>query len=461
VLAYRTSRQKSGIDLIASKEPREDGYAMLTLTAGDELGDSTSGMDYVFILDISGSMNDDGKLGLSRGSLSAFIQALGEEDRFEVLTFNVAANGLFSDLRATDDTSRSDAAEFLRRQNAKGGTFLEPALRAAYGYKDPDRVLNVVVLSDGMTEQRERRTLLRLIGERPGSTRVFAIGVGNDVNRPLLDQLAKDAGGLAAFISRGDDFERQAKAFRRKLMRPVLTDVVIEAEGGGLYDVEPRQLPNLYHGMPVRLYARYLSAGPLELKLTGNLGGELLERSFTLELPGSEAGSDAENPEIERMWAFKRVERLLEDADRTGERQDVVDEIIRLGEGYSIVTEYTSFLVLENDDEYRRWKIERRNATRIERDRGKQVEVRARLAALRNQVSDRVGPAERATADADVERADSAGGSNPAPSRSPGRSADIDFRGEGGGGALDPLSVGLMLGLGAASYSVLRRKRRR
>ena len=42
---------------------------LLTLTAGEELGDANEGMDYVFILDISGSMNDDGKLGLSRNSL--------------------------------------------------------------------------------------------------------------------------------------------------------------------------------------------------------------------------------------------------------------------------------------------------------------------------------------------------------------------------------------------------------
>ena len=34
-------------------------------------------MDYVFILDISGSMNDDGKLDLSRNSLDAFIKIAG------------------------------------------------------------------------------------------------------------------------------------------------------------------------------------------------------------------------------------------------------------------------------------------------------------------------------------------------------------------------------------------------
>ena len=47
----------------------------------------------------TGSMANDGKLGLSRGSLDAFVNALGEGDRFDVLTFNVAANPLFRELR--------------------------------------------------------------------------------------------------------------------------------------------------------------------------------------------------------------------------------------------------------------------------------------------------------------------------------------------------------------------------
>ena len=66
------------------------------------------------------------------------------------------------------------------------------------------------------------------------------------------------------------------------------------------------------------------------------------------------------------MWAWHRVDRLLKEADAGGSRTSVIDEIVRLGEGYSIATEYTSFIVLENDAEFQRWKIDRKNALRIE-----------------------------------------------------------------------------------------------
>ncbi len=388
VLAYHVSRPMTGIDLVASKQPGEDGYFMLTLTAGEELATADSGMDYVFILDVSGSMAYDGKLRLSRESIGAFIAELGPEDRFELVTFNVAPNALFRELRPVTFEAQEAAAGFLDSQQARGGTFLRPAMAMAYKYGDPDRPLNVVILSDGMTEQAERSELLSLIQSRPANARVFCIGVGNEVNRPLLGQLAEDAGGLAAFLSRGDDFQRQAKAFRRKLTRPAASDVRIGFEGLDVYDLEPQKLPNLYHGMPVRLYGRYRGQGPVKVRVQAEVNGAPVDQTAEIDLPESEPM----NPEIQRMWAWHKVSRLLKEADRAGSRTAVVDEIVRLGETYSIATEYTSFIVLENDAEYQRWKIDRKNLLRVAQDRKQQQIVRAQLDALREEALANLGP---------------------------------------------------------------------
>ena len=64
-------------------------------------------MDYVFVLDISGSMMDDSKLQLSRDSIDAFIRELGTDDRFELITFNVAPQPLFKELRAVNKESQT------------------------------------------------------------------------------------------------------------------------------------------------------------------------------------------------------------------------------------------------------------------------------------------------------------------------------------------------------------------
>ena len=455
VLAYRTARPQTGLDLITSKQGGEDGFFSLTLTAGDDLAKLGEGMDYVFLLDVSGSMANDGKLLVSKDSIGAFINELGDKDRFEVMTFNVQPCLAFQKLRPADAQAKQDAGAFLATQQARGGTVLNPALTTAYKYADADRPLNVVVLSDGLTEAQERATLLQLIAQRPRSAKVFCIGVGNDVNKPLLEQLAQDAGGLAAFISHGDNFTRQAQAFRRKLTRPAATDLQLDFGGLKVYDIEPRTLPNLYHGSPIRVYGRYSGGGEAQVSLRGSIRGVELKKSATLDFPKQDPG----NPEIDRMWASHRIDGLLKQADRTGSRASVSDEVIKLGEGYSIVTEYTSFLVLENDGEFQRWKIDRRNSLRTERDRRAQELTRLDLEKIRNKAVAGLGPQPEVQfvsakpmvpsnvgIPAPANRPTPGTGPSTVPSAAPQRNQSFNF-GSGGGGGSGPVGPLFILGL--------------
>ncbi len=462
VLAFHCARPRTGIDVITSKTSAdEDGYLSLTLTAGEELPKQDVAMDYTFVLDVSGSMNDDGKLDLSRRAVQAFINSLGETDRFEVISFNVQPVPAFKALRSADADAKKAAEQFLGNREARGGTVLNPAITTAYKYADAARPLNVIILSDGLTEQAERAQLVSLIGQRPKGTRVFCIGVGNDVNRALLEQLATDSGGLAAFVSREDSFERQAASFRRKLMRPVASGVAIAFDGVQVYDVEPKQLPNLYHGMPVRLYARYKGSGPVKINVSGDVAGKPLATSVSIDLPKQELA----NPEIERMWAWHKIDRLLKEADGTGSRSSsTLDEIVKLGEAYSIASEYTSFIVLENDAEFQRWHIDRRNALRIERDRSAQQKLTAQLDVMRNRSTEALGP--EAVVDESkklVTSAIPAQSGSPAVNTTTGShpgSRDLNFgSGGSGGGALDPVSVAIMAGAAGIAASRLRRRR--
>jgi Ca-activated chloride channel homolog len=469
VVALKTQRPRTGLDLITSKTAGDDGYFLLTLTPGPELSELSQGMDYVFVLDVSGSMANDGKLSLSQRSLGAFLEGLGLEDRFEVMTFNVAVNSLFRELTTADAAGLERAREFLMSQVARGGTILRPALTAAYSYHNSDRVLNVVILSDGMTEQSEQAELVRLIGQRPAGSRVFCIGVGNEVNRPMMQQLADNAGGLAAFLSPEDRLDRQAEAFRRKLMRPALTNVRLSFAGGDVRDVEPAAIPNLYHGSPAHIYGRYRQPGKLDVTVEAEIMGKTFQQTTSLQLPDQ----DGTNPEIERMWAWRRVERLFEE-ERTAGSPKHRDEIVKLCEGYSIASQYASFLVLENDAEFQRWKIERRNVTRVNRDAVAHAAVRQRLEQLRDQAAAQQARAlpdssKETTVAENSSRPTDAGGTaatppttnrSPAPdTRSrPAFQSPVNSNGGGGGGAIDPLSAAIAAGLAGAAWAASRRK---
>ncbi|MEM6330148.1 MAG: VWA domain-containing protein, partial [Planctomycetota bacterium] len=322
----------------------------------------------------------------SRGSIASFIEALSPRDRVELMTFNQSPTTLFGQLRPATPETLAEATAFLASQRARGGTVLRHALQAAYQYATPDRPLNVVLMSDGMTEQWGQHELLQLLRQRPANATVFTVGVGNEVNRPLLEQLAEDAGGVAAFLSEGDDLARQAAAFRRKLTRPAATGLRLEVAGVTAYDTTPAELPSLYHGKPVRVYGRYRGDGPFDIRLKAEVLGAPYAQSAVLPPSGED------NSEIERMWAQQKIESLLKAADRAGDRSVVRPQVVSLAEAYSIITEYTSFIVLENDQEYRRWKIDRKNATRLDRDHKSRESLERRLEELREQSLAQLGP---------------------------------------------------------------------
>jgi len=446
VVAYRLARAVTGVDLVASKPEGEDGYFALTITAGSELDRPETGADYVFVLDVSGSMRHDGKLRLSRNSIGAFIQALEARDRFEVITFNVRPATLFNRLQPSNEANRREAIRFLGSAEARGGTRLRPAMAVAYKYGEPDRTLNVVILSDGMTEQQERRELIDLIRSRPARARVFCVGVGNDVDRPLLRKVADDAGGFAAFLSQEDDLERQARAFRRKVARPAATDLRLTFGGAEVYDLEPRRLPNLYHGMPVRVYGRYRGSGPTEIRLESTVEGRSVRQDSRFDFPAVTGG----NPLIERMWAWRRIQRLRGPAQAsTG--QAAVDEIVRLGEGYSIASEWTSFIVLENDGEYQRWKIDRKNALRIRRDRTIDRKLRERFAAIQAKADAGLGPGALEPGTPAETRVSTPPDVRPTTPRRNWPSFGV--------GAIDPISGGIIAAAGALVWLSRRRRR--
>jgi Ca-activated chloride channel family protein len=457
VFSFTTARAQTGVDVLSSRVAGEDGYFLLTLTAGPELKPRKSGMDFVILADVSGSMARSGKLDTAVRLIHSLVQSMTENDRLELILFSASPKPLLQGLKRSDPSIRERIANALKGIEPRGGTELPAALALAYAYADPARPFNVILVSDGLSGQGERGELMRSIGARPDGARVFTVGVGNDVNKPLLRQMAEEAGGLADFLSRQEDPAARVAAMRGRLTREIAGDLQIHVEGA--YEVEPRLLPALFYGRPVRIYGRYRKGGEVPVRVTANVAGRALAQTTTVTL--AEAG-DA-HPELERMWARRRIDSQVRLLGRIAEgdprRDSLQEEIVGLGEGYSIATEYTSFLALERDQEYVRWRVQRRNARRVLRDRQVQEKLRMELAALRRQTAAGLGPvASKPMEDAPLPEA--VAGDGQVPRRSPPSSAPST---RGGnlrfGAALDPISGSLALGLGAAAWAARRRRK--
>lgn len=370
VLVYKHERETTGLVLVPSKPGRDDGHFMLLLTAGKDLEKDARPTHYTFLLDVSGSMGDQRKLEQAVRMVEELLRGLQPQDRFNIVTFNIDAEALFAEgpVEATAE-SRTKAAEYLRSRRAQGGTDLLPALRAAAARQVEGLPHVLVLLSDGNATAAEDHGRYRDLLERKGTPlRVFSIGIGNEVNRPLLNALAHATGGYSDQVSSSDDAARKTAQLKTKILHQVAEKLEVTIDGVKTYDVVPERLPNLFRGQQIAVYGRYRGDGKAAVRVKGLVNGEPRELAVEVDFPKEQR----DNPEIRRMWAWKRCDGLMQEIRARGESDAQVRQIVDLGVEYSIVTPYTSFLVLENDGQYQQFGIEQRNARQVREDRAAQ-----------------------------------------------------------------------------------------
>jgi len=335
-----------GLSLATNQPVGEDGFFMLLLAPGRAAEAGAVPRDLVAVLDVSGSMSGE-KLDQAKAALAQLLGTLRAGDRFRVVIFGSGVRR-FAEAwtEASDDNVRA-AQEWVRRLDTDGGTNIGGALTEAFAAAPREAALGVVVfLTDGIASAGETdpERLAEQAERGRGQFRVFAFGIGYDVNTYLLDRLAERARGVTEYLQPGGDIERAVGALATKISSPVLTDVAVRGEGIELYDLQPQSLPDLFAGDELVVFGRYRGErGTRSVTVAGRRGGR--EARFATEAAfGAEtAASDY----IQQLWAARKVGALSREIRLHGSNPEIVNELKRLALRYGILTEYTSYLVQE------------------------------------------------------------------------------------------------------------------
>jgi hypothetical protein len=353
-LFYTISREDFGLSLLTHREPGKDGYFLMMLSPKDDWSETEyAAKDIVFVLDTSGSMNDEGKMEKAREALLFGVKSLHAEDRFNVISFAGEERLMESAMITADEKGRARGEEFVRKLRATGGTNINDALRAAFKqFSASDRPKMLVFLTDGLPTVGETN-ITRIIenshAARIPGVRLFTFGVGYDVNTTLLDKLASENGGVADYVEPKENLEVKVSSFFAKINYPVLTDLALNMGGVETDLVYPRNLPDLFKGTQITLIGRYQNDDDLRritVALTGKTGRTSRTYPFeNLRFPIKEDDNDF----LPRLWATRRVGWLMEQIRTNGEQKELRDEIVDLGTRYGIVTPYTSYLAVETD----------------------------------------------------------------------------------------------------------------
>ena len=336
-----------GMSLVTDQPVGEDGYFMLLLAPGRAATVATLRRDVVAVLDVSGSMSGE-KLEQAKGALTTLLGTLRAGDRFRVITFGSGVRRYAPDWTDASGEGVRAAQDWVRRLDAGGGTNIAGALAEAFAAPPADGALGVVVfLTDGMPtvgETDPERIADQAEHDR-GGFRVFAFGIGYDVNTYLLDRLTERARGVTEYIRTGGDIEQVVGTLSARLSSPVLTDVALDGAGVELYDLQPQRLPDLFAGDELLVFGRYRGAGSGEpsVTVTGRRNGRAERFSTTARPGGGQAGSGY----LQQLWAARKAGTLSREIRLHGPNPEILTELKRLALRYGILTEYTSYLVQE------------------------------------------------------------------------------------------------------------------
>jgi hypothetical protein len=350
-LFYSLSNADFGMSLMTYREAEDNGYFMIIFAPKVEQ-DTTSIVpkDIVFVLDTSGSMEDEGKLTKALAALKFGVRKLHPEDRFNIVVFNTDSRKFREGLIPVSADAKEAAVQFLDRQAASGGTNINAALKDALdSFGSGDRPRYLIFATDGLPtvgDTDPTKILKDATSRNDNKVHLFSFGVGNDVNTFLLDQLAARNNGAADYIAPKEDLELKLSNFFEKVNSPVMTDMDIDWGSLKVSDIFPRKLPDLFRGSQLTVLGRYTGSGSFPLSLKGKIRSESRTLRYDKnEFPNINTSSDF----LPRLWAMRKVGYLLDEIRMSGETNEAKDQIIKLAKKYSFVTPYTSYLAADEN----------------------------------------------------------------------------------------------------------------
>ena len=199
-LYYSISSDSIAVNLLSYKPFDEDGYFLLLVTPPVEAEGEAVAKDVVLVLDTSGSMAGE-KMDQAKAAARYVLDNLGERDRFNIVSFSTATH-LFAD-RPVALTQLTEGRAFIQKLQAAGSTDINRALLEAVYGADSERPTVVIFLTDGLPTAGETdpdRIIANVAAAAPKSVRLFAFGVGYDVDTVLLDALSSGQRGTSVYV---------------------------------------------------------------------------------------------------------------------------------------------------------------------------------------------------------------------------------------------------------------------
>lgn len=180
-------------------------YALIEVQPQDIISKSRMGLNFGFVLDHSGSMRGD-KISRLQDAVTLALSKMAPTDLVSITIFNDSADVIAD---AAPLGNQGNLAAKIARIHAGGGTQMSRGmslgLREVYRQFSAERVNKLLLFTDGQTygDESQCTRLAREAGEH--HIPIEALGLGDDWNEKLLDEIAALSGGESDQIASPDE----------------------------------------------------------------------------------------------------------------------------------------------------------------------------------------------------------------------------------------------------------------
>jgi len=348
ILQYQVQNDHIEESFHANARSSTEGTFCLTFLPPKKVKDTEiRPREIIFVMDQSGSQQGF-PIEKSKELTLRMLKEVRAGDTFNVFGFSTNVNRLWPAPQPMTEASLREAEAFVKGLQANGGTQLLPVVDAALTSTPPEGRMRLVVFNtDGFVGNEFE--ILNAIREKAGQSRMFTFGIGNSVNRFLIDAMSLEGRGDSEIVTLADQADPAVARFLDRTQSPVLTDLVVTVDGVPVEDMTPNPVPDVFADRPIMVFGRYLKPGKATIKVSGRLGNTAWSREFDVTFPAQSSASSG----LTTMWARRRVDDIMRtnwlaaSAGTNPEADAVRAEVTRIGLEYGIMTQFTSFVAVE------------------------------------------------------------------------------------------------------------------
>lgn len=341
ILRYKTSGNEVKTAMMVHKGEK-DTYFSLLLQSPDNLKNLPRiPREMVFVLDCSGSM--DGKpISKAKEAVTRALKNLDKNDTFQIIQFSSSASSLGPNpIEATPENVKK-GLQYLNSLYSEGGTMMIEGIKASLDFPHDKRRLRIVsFMTDGYIGNEDE--ILAAIHERLGESRIFSFGVGNSVNRYLLEQMALMGRGAVAYVGLDESAGEAVDRFYDVATHPAMANIDIDWGNLEVEDVYPKRIPDLFVGRPIMITGKLKNTEKGRIRINGQVG----RNESYVDVAVDPNNSEAKHSGIQSVWARNKIAELS-NRESYNPSDRLKSEIIATSINYNLISQHTAFLAVDS-----------------------------------------------------------------------------------------------------------------